>query len=163
MRRICSAALVSIILLSLIFGASPALAQTERDNEEDADISTEVVSENRTTTVNKERVDVSREESSDNKITTRVVTVDTGLMEEYDRLVKMLEEAEKRGDRELAKTLLEKIQVIKEEIEKTTEEPNKPQLDTEKPTRVVPGEVTTTSATNIDKCAELKAWESKGQ
>lgn len=154
MKKLFSVALVSIISISLIFGASPALAQTEENNEKEVAVSREGGSDNQTAT---------KEGASENRTTTRVVIVNTGLMEEYDRLVKMLEEAESKGDKELTKTLLEKIRVIKEEIEKATEESSKPQLVVEKPIRVVPREVTAVSPTRLDKRAELKAWERKKQ
>jgi hypothetical protein len=141
MKRLCSAALVSVVMISLIYGASPALAQTEKDNKEEATASTEGISENGTSR--------------------QVITVNTEPMEELDRLVKMLEEAEHKNDEELIKALQEKIRVIKEEISKATEESNKPQLITKEAIRVVPREVTATSATKIDKCDELKAWVSK--
>ncbi len=154
MRRIYSAALASLVLMSLILTASPALAQTEENNEEEVAVSREEGGDNQT---------VTKEGASENRTTARVVTVNTGLMEEYDRLVKMLKEAESKGDKELTKTLLEKIRVIKEEIEKATEESSRPQLVVEKPIRVVPREVTAVSPTRLDECAELKAWESKKQ
>ncbi len=81
MKKLFSVALISIISISLIFGASPALAQTEENNEKEVAVSREEVSDNQTAT---------KEEASENLTTTRVVTVNTGLMEEYDRLVKML-------------------------------------------------------------------------
>ncbi len=184
MKKLFSVALVAIISISLTFGASPALAQTEENNkaevavsgEEASDnqtVTKEEVSENRTTTGKEVAVSgeegsdnqtVTKEETSETQTTTRVVTVNTGLMEEYHRLVKMLGEAESKGDKELTKTLLEKIRVIKERIEKATEESSEPQLVAEKPTRVVPREVTAVSSpTRLDKCAELKAWERKKQ
>ncbi|MEE8412963.1 MAG: hypothetical protein V3R96_00260, partial [Dehalococcoidales bacterium] len=134
---------VSIISISLIFGASPALAQTEERNEKE--------------------VAVSGEEGSDNQTAPRVITVNTGLMEEYERLVKMLGEAERKGDEELTKTILEKIRVIKGEIEKATRESGIPQLAVEKPVKLVPIEVTAVSPIRLDECAELKTWESKKQ
>ena len=181
MRRICSAVLVSLVLMALIFGASPTLALTEENSEKGVVISREEGSDNQTATreevskdrtTTKEEVDVSREEGSDNqtatkeevgedRTTTRDITVNTGLMEEYDRLVKMLGEAESKGDKELTKTLLEKIRVIKEEISEAAKGTSKPQLITKEAIRIAPREVTTISATNIDKCDELKAWESK--
>ena len=141
MRRVCGAALILIVLMSSIFGVSPALAQTEQDKKEEVAVSTEGVSENQTTP--------------------QVFTVSTGPMEELDRLVKMLEEAEHKNDKELIEALQKKIQVIKEEIRKATEESSKPQPVAEKPISIVPREVTAVSSTNIDKCDELKAWESK--
>jgi len=129
-------------LLSSIFNVSPALAQTEQDN--------------------KEEVDVSIKEASENTTASQVYSVDTEPLEELDRLVKMLEEAEYKNDKELIEALQEKIRVIKEEISKAnTEESNKPRVVAEKPIRVVPREVTAVSSTSIDKCDELKAWEGK--
>ena len=152
MRRICSAVLVSLVLMALIFGASPTLALTEENSEKGVVISREEGSDNQTAT---------REEVGEDRTTTRDITVNTGLMEEYDRLVKMLGEAESKGDKELTKTLLEKIRVIKEEISEAAKGTSKPQLITKEAIRIAPREVTTISATNIDKCDELKAWESK--
>ena len=201
MKKLFSVALVSIISISLILGASPALAQTEEKKEEEVAVSREeasdnqtatkerdsesqtttkeVVSENRTTTrqveiQNWEEVVMPRAVVSDNQTdtkegasedqtATRVITVHTRLMAEYERLVKMLGEAERKGDRELTTTLLEKIRVIKEKIARATEESSKPQLIAEKPTRVAPREVTAVRPTRLDKCAELKAWERKQQ
>ncbi|MFC2020475.1 hypothetical protein ACFLU1_01590 [Chloroflexota bacterium] len=152
MRGLCSAFLVSAVLMSLVFGASPALAQTERDNKEKADVSVEEGSDNQTAT---------KEEAIKDRTTTRAITEDTEPIEELDRLMKLLEEAEREKDKELINALQRKIQVIKGEVRKATVEPIKPQLATEKSLREVPREESVVSFTNIDKCDELKAWESK--
>ncbi|MFC1958060.1 hypothetical protein ACFLVQ_00645 [Chloroflexota bacterium] len=141
MRSIFSAALVSMVLMSLILGMSPALAQTERNIKEGVAVSTEAV--------------------SGNKTARQVITVNTVPMEEMDRLVKMLEEAENENDDELVEALQEKIRVIKEEISEVEKETIKPQLAAEEPVRVAPREVTAVNVASTDKCDELKTWESK--
>ena len=101
MKRLLGSVIVSILLLSVLSGALPALAQDE-ENTREVSVSTEVISVNQTTT--------------------QVYSVNDRLMSELDRLVIMLREAENEGDRELIAALREKIQIIKEEISRTTEE-----------------------------------------
>jgi hypothetical protein len=134
MRRLVSIALVSIISMSLVFGASPVFAQTGED-------------------------------------ATQVFAVSDELMEEMDRLVRMLEEAEHADDQELIGALQEKIQLIEGEIRYTSETPTsetptaveeseEPQLVVEPPTAVVTSQGVV-SSTQIDWCAELKGLEEK--
>ena len=132
MRKLFSAALFSIVSMSLIFGASPAFAQTEENAKQ-------------------------------------VFAVSDELMEELDGVVRMLEEAEHSNDQELIKALQEKIQIIKEEIRKTSEKPTalekteKLQRIVKPPTVMAISGKTAVSSTHIDWCAELKALEGKKQ
>jgi hypothetical protein len=148
MKKIFGTALVLILSISLIFGASPALAQTKSNEKE---------------------VPVSLQLSSDNQTPEQVFAIDNALMEEFDRLVRMIEEAEHRDDQELAEALQEKIQVIKEEIghasEKPTavEEPLETQVVFQPPTVVGSSEGIVVNPSNIDPCVEMKALEEKKQ
>jgi hypothetical protein len=128
-RRLFSIALISMVSMSLVFGASPVFAQTEED-------------------------------------ATQVFAVSSELMEELDKLVRMLEEAEHADEQELINTLQEKIQVIKEEIRHASETPTvveeseEPQLVVEPPTEVTTSQGVVSSSP-IDWCAELKGLEEK--
>jgi hypothetical protein len=128
-RRLFSIALVSIVSMSLVFGASPAFAQDEEES-------------------------------------TQVFAVSSELMEELDKLVRMLDEAEHADDQELINALQDKIQVIKEEIGRASEtptaieEPEEPQPGVTPPTDVTTSQGIV-SSTHIDWCAELKGLEEK--
>jgi hypothetical protein len=163
MKRIFYIALISMVSISWIFGTSPTFAQTE-ENEREVDAPTVVHSNNQTTP--------------------KEFAVNDTLMEELDRLVRALEEAEHKDDQELTEALQEKIGVIKEEISQATEkpmieigepriikQPGSPDLvwETEvvvvEPPTVVPREDTVTEVTSsrVDPCAEAKALEEKKQ
>lgn len=162
MRKLCSAVLVTIVSASLIFGVSPVFAQ-EEEGEKVVEPPTAV--------------------DTDNQTTPQVFAVSTGLMEELDRLVKMLEDAEHQGDKELIEALREKIRVIKEEINQASEkplveigkprvikQPGSPDIDWDneivvKEPPVAPREINISDVTSspIDPCAEAKALEEKKQ
>ncbi|MFC1920503.1 hypothetical protein ACFLYQ_02120 [Chloroflexota bacterium] len=152
MKRLISAVLLAALLVTAIPGASPALA---RDTDEE--VSTSVESANRTTS--------------------QVYTTNDSLMDELDRLVQMLREAENKGDKELMTALMEKIRVLKAEMEKANVQtvtataagktPRvvtgtvKPQTDGEKPTVSATGESQTGVSNASDSCKELEAVEAK--
>ena len=94
MKRLCCIMIAIIILMSSMLVASPALAQTEQGN--------------------KEEVDVSKKGGSENITASQVYPVNTEPMEELDRLVKMLEEAERKNDKELIEALLKEAERKKE-------------------------------------------------
>jgi hypothetical protein len=146
MRRLFSLVLISVFSISLILGAYPALAQNG-ENEEEAP--------------------VALQGSSGNQTIPQVLSVNNQLMEELDRLVKMLEEAEHKDDQELIKAVQDKIRVIKEEINResllniATEEQWHTQVVYEPPTVVGSSEGIMVNSTQIDPCAEAKAMEEK--
>jgi len=145
MKRLLGTTLVSVFLTSMVFGVSPAFASSE---------------------VNLKQTVTSVAISSDNQTTRQVYAVNNEVMEELDRLLKRLKEAELEDDRELINALREKIQAIKEEIRKASEtssvtgESETPQSVADKPT-VVARKVTAVSTASRDKCAELRAMEEK--
>ncbi|MFC1912293.1 hypothetical protein ACFLXG_03975, partial [Chloroflexota bacterium] len=160
MKKVLCVALVLVVSLSLIFGAYPAFAQTD-ENEE-------------TTTL--PVVD------SDNQTTPEVFVVNDALMEELDRLLRALEEAEYQNDQRLMEALREKIRVIKEEISRASEKPkvligepkvikqpgsteevSKPEVVVIAKPEAVPkdGTVTEVTSNRIDPCTEARALEEK--
>jgi hypothetical protein len=158
MRRLCGTVLIIMVFVSLIFGAFPAFAQTEED---------EKVAEPPTVI------------NAGNLTVTEVVAVSTELMKELDRLMKILEEAEHKGDEELIEALREKIRAMKEEISQANEkplreigeprvikQPGSPDLSPEvviKEPPVAPTDVTVagTTTSRIDPCTEARALEEK--
>ena len=94
MGRLFIVILVSVIVGLTMVGVSPALAQSG-DNTEEVVTSPETASENQT--IPKE------------------FAVNDTQMEELDRLVRALKEAENKNDPELIEVLQEKIRVIKED------------------------------------------------
>lgn len=160
MKNIFCVALITVVSMSLILGTSPVFAQTEE--------SEKVVEP--PTVVN-----------TDNQTIPKEFTVNDTFMEELYRLLKALEEAEHKGDRELTKALREKIRVLKEEISRAIEkpmieigeprvikQPGSPDLAPEvviKEPPVAPREstVTETTSSRVDPCAEARALEEKKQ
>ena len=155
MKRLLGIIIVSILLVSVISGGSPALAQDET-NARNASSVTESVSANQTTV--------------------RAYSVNDRLMDELDRLVITLRQAENEGDRELITALQDKIKVIKEEIGEANETPvsiavtrvtpvaisssGEKQQD-DKPTIAVSSPTNILSSTRTDSCEELRAVEAK--
>ncbi|MFC1901031.1 hypothetical protein ACFLYN_05505 [Chloroflexota bacterium] len=162
MKKLLSAVFVAILLISMLPGASTALAQ-DAENERGAATGIAVDSANRTTR--------------------QTYAVDDTMMNELNRLLKMLSEAEEKGDRELVAALQEKIRVLQQEISRainitttatstgrkptvgTVAEPVKPQTDEEKPTASSAGGAgstgTITVSNTADSCRELEAVQSK--
>ena len=146
MKKLFSVALILTVSISCIFGMSPALAQTE-ENEKEADAPTVV--------------------NSDNQTAPQVFAVNDTLMEELDRLVRALEEAEHQDDRELTEALQVKIRVIKEEISNArreptvTEVPREVQPVNERPTVVTASEGSIVTTTPVDPCEEARALQEK--
>ena len=146
MKKLFSVALILTVSISCIFGMSPALAQTE-ENEKEADAPTVI--------------------NSDNQTAPQVFAVNDTLMEELDRLVRALEEAEHQDDRELTEALQVKIRVIKEEISNArreptvTEVPREVQPVNERPTVVTASEGSIVTTTPVDPCEEARALQEK--
>jgi len=146
MKRLFCIALISIFSMSLILGASPALAQTG-ENETEAPTASGG--------------------SSGNLTAPQVYSVNNQLMEELNDLMRTLEEAENNNDQEKVKVLLEKIQIIKEEIMIASikpvivEEEQPTQMEFIPPTAVSSGGGTMVPPVEVDPCAEVKALEEK--
>ncbi len=144
MKRLFYATLISIFSISLILGASPALAQTGENEKESP---------------------VPSQGSSGNQTIPQVFSVNNQLMEELDDLMRTLEEAENNNDQEKVKVLLEKIRVIKEEITSASikpvivEEEQPTQTEPVPPTEVSSGDVG--QPIEVNPCAEVKALEEK--
>jgi hypothetical protein len=157
MKKLISAVFTAVLLVSMVPGTSTALA---RDAETGEDVAVAVESAN---------------------VTVRqVYAVDDATMSELDRLIKMLSEAEEKGDKELVAALQEKIRVIKEETDKAnaagtttkattakawtevaTAEPAKPQVVETKPVTSAGGTGTVTVSNASDSCRELQAVQEK--
>ncbi len=166
MKRLLTAAIVSILLVCVISGTSPALAQDE-ENATRASSFTESVSANQTT-AGAYSVNV-------DQTTAQTYSVNDRLMDELDRLVKMLREAENNGDRELIAALQEKIQIIKDEIAKASEVPTTTAVNSvspvaisstgeqeeDKPTVTATSGVNIVSSARLDSCEELRTLEAK--
>jgi hypothetical protein len=158
MKKLICAVFTAVLLVSMVPGASTALA---RDAETGEKVAVAVDSANLTVR--------------------QVYAVDDATMSELDRLIKMLSEAEEKGDKELVAALQEKIRVIKEETEKAnaagtsttgtttakawTEvaaaEPVKPQVVETKPTTNTGSTETVTVSSASDSCRELEAVQEK--
>ncbi|MFC2038376.1 hypothetical protein ACFLUG_01205 [Chloroflexota bacterium] len=152
MKKIVSLAVITTVIVSLLMGTSPALAQK-------APVFPNAVSANQSVT------------------TTQTYSVTDRLMAELNKLMTMLREAQNKGDRELTQALEEKIRTIKEEISRTAAgtadtdtsrtTPNAVEEKTREQTteaRQTAGEkdgvsIVTTSRTS--SCDELKAAEQK--
>jgi hypothetical protein len=158
MKKIFCFALITIVSMSLILGTSPVFAQTE-ESEKIVEPPTVI--------------------NTDNQTTPKEFTVNDSFMEELNRLLRALEEAEHKGDKELTEALREKIRVLKEEITRAIKkpmieigeprvikQPGSPDLALEvviKEPPVPPRESTVTEITpkSVDPCAEARALEEK--
>ena len=155
MKKLISAVFTAVLLVSMVPGASTALAQ-DAETGESPEVAVAVESAN---------------------ITVRqVYAVDDAMMNELDRLVVMLKEAEEEGDKELVAGLMEKIRVIKEETEKANvavtttakmptavaiAEPVKQQVVETKPVTSAGSAGTVTVSNAPDSCRELEAVQEK--
>jgi len=144
MKRLFCITLISLFSISLILGASPALAQTGENAKESP---------------------ILPQGSSGNQTVPQVLSVNNQLMEELDNLMRMLEEAENNNDQEKFEVLLEKIRVIKEEIAGASINPVI--VEEEQPTRsdpLPPSEVGSSDSMipiEVNPCEEVKALEEK--
>ncbi len=158
MKKLLYVALISIFSISLILVTSPAFAQTGEE-----------VTEPAPPTVG----------DSANQTAPEVYAVNGVLMEELDKLVRALEEAENNDDEEITVTIKEKLRVIQEEItnpDGPMREIGEPQIiiqpgskDERDPVVImdVPTEVPTVNSVveithhPVDPCDEVKALEEK--
>lgn len=160
-----------LVLVFLMLGVSSVFAQDTPTNEI---VAVANVDSTRalTTAVSPTVRTVSSESPTITAVSTttsqKMCVVNAELMRELDRLVKMLNEAVEKDDKETVKRIEEKIQTIKEAIRKDTEECEKKKLKLAVPVESVSikeeGSETTVSTTtvrSVDRCAELKEWEQK--
>jgi hypothetical protein len=144
MKKLFCITLISLFSISLILGASPALAQTGENAKE---------------------APVLPQGSSGNQTVPQVLSVNNQLMAELNDLMRTLEEAENNNDQEKVKVLLEKIQRIKEEITTTSTKPVI--VEEEQPTQMefVPPTAVDSSdgmvPVEVNPCEEMKALEEK--
>jgi hypothetical protein len=144
MKRLFCITLISLFSISLLLGASPALAQTG-ENEKEAPVLSQG--------------------SSGNQTVPQVLSVNNQLMAELNDLMRTLEEAENNNDQEKVKVLLEKIQRIKEEITTTSIKPVI--VEEEQPTQTEPIPPTAVGSSDgmvpveVNPCEEIKALEEK--
>lgn len=144
MKKLFCITLISLFSISLILGASPALAHTG-ENEKEAP--------------------VLPQGNSGNQTVPQVLSVNNQLMAELNDLMRTLEEAENNNDQEKVKVLLEKIQIIKEEIMNTSIKPII--VEEEQPTHTEPIPPTVVDSSDgmvpveVNPCEEIKALEEK--